>query len=397
MPVLGNCVARKRGAAGLRQHELAARVGISRQRLSVLESGRGVPSAAVAIGLAGALGCKVEDLFWFEDAKVAIVADVALAPSERDGRGSRQVGGLSRVAVGSIDGRWVAHRLSAPDATSYSTAADGLLREAAGSSTSGVGRINLLREKTSLHATLLCAGCAPAFALLAARSNAGTKGDRAVWLDRSSHEALDLLARRQIHIAGAHLYDEVTGEFNVPFVERRFVDRPMLVFNLARWEAGLVVAAGNPRGIKGIADLARDDVTFVRRQHGSAAQALVERLLRREGLPGAWAARGRVVASGHSEVARLIALGVADAGVALAAVASPLGLEFIPLSAERFDLVLPKELAGDGRVARLLEALASRSFRREMESLGGHVVRDAGKLMARTAAHSNTKTTTENA
>jgi molybdate-binding protein len=205
-----------------------------------------------------------------------------------------------------------------------------------------------------------------------------------VWLDRSSTAALDLLARGQIHVAGAHLYDEQTHEFNVPFVQRQLAGRPMLVINLARWDAGLVVAPGNPRRIRGVRDLARKDVAFIRRQPGSAAQQLVERLLRQAGLPASAAAREPLMANGHGEVARLVALGVADVGLAIAAVARPLGLDFIPLTEERFDLVLPKELAEDGRVARLLDTLSSRTFRREMESLGGHVVRDAGKLIADT-------------
>jgi molybdate-binding protein len=79
-----------------------------------------------------------------------------------------------------------------------------------------------------------------------------------------------------------------------------------------------------------------------------------------------------------------VGLGVADAGIALAAVARANGLGFIPLAEERFDLVLPRELAGDPRVERLLDELASRPFRREMESLGGHIARDAGKLIAET-------------
>ncbi|HLK93071.1 MAG TPA: substrate-binding domain-containing protein [Polyangia bacterium] len=379
-----NCVGRRRGAAGLRQQELAARVGISRQRLSTLESGRGVPSAALALRLAKALGCKVEELFWVEDERTPVVAEIA-ADSPPPASAVKQPAGTSRVALASIDGRWVAHRLSAPDASSYGTAAGGLLQEskrAAGDA----GRVVLLGDESSARATLLCAGCAPAFGVLAARASAGRAGDRVLWLDRSSTAALDLLARGQVHVAGAHLYDEQAREFNVPFIAQRLPGRAMLVFNLARWEAGLVVAPGNPRRIRGVRDLARKDVTFIRRQPGSAAQQLVERLLRDKGLPASLAAREPLMAGGHGEVARLVALGVADAGLAIAAVARPLGLDFIPLTEERFDLVLSKELADDGRVTRLLDTLASRMFRREMESLGGHVVRDAGKLIADTSS-----------
>jgi len=375
MAALGNGVGRKRAGAGLRQQELAERVGVSRQSLSMVEAGRSVPSAALALRLAAALGCKVEDLFWADDARTSIDTELA-ADDRRDG---------ARVTLASIDGRWVAHRLDPASAAAFLIAADGIVSGGAGRAGRAAGhqRVRLLGDEAAARSTLLCAGCAPAFGILAARASRGA-GDRVVWLERSSMASLDLLARGQVHVAGAHLYDEDAREFNVPFIRRRMPDRPMLVFNLARWEAGLVVAAGNPRRIRGVRDLARPDVAFARRQDGAAAQDLVERLLRREGLRPASLARRGLVAGEHAEVARLVALGAADVGIALATVARAHGLDFLPLAEERFDLVVAKELSSDARVVRLLETMGSRTFRREMESLGGHVTRDAGKLIAET-------------
>lgn len=102
----------------MRQQELAARVGISRQRLSMLESGRGVPSAALALRLAKALGYKVEELFWVEDERTPIVAEIAADPPENGAPRSKRAPGTSRVVLAAIDGRWVAHRLSSPDTSS---------------------------------------------------------------------------------------------------------------------------------------------------------------------------------------------------------------------------------------------------------------------------------------
>jgi molybdate-binding protein/DNA-binding XRE family transcriptional regulator len=380
MGVVGNCVRRKRAAAGLRQQELAARIGISRQSLSAVEAGASVPSAALALRLARALACKVEDLFWVDDAAAPIDAELA-APAAND----------TRVALASIDGRWVAHPLTDGGAGAFLTAADGVVtggRRKTSGKTGGTARVVLLGDGGAGAAgeALVCAGCAPAFAILAARASRGPAGDRILWLERSSAAALDLLARGQLHVAGAHLYDEEAGEFNVPFVRRRLPGRSMLVYNLARWEAGLVVAAGNPRRIRGVRDLARPGLSLVHRQPGSAAEELLARLLRRDGLAPPRPARGAraVIASGHMEVGRLVALGVADAGIALPAVARAHGLDFVPLAEERFDLIVGRELADDARVVRLLETLGSRAFRREMESLGGHQARDAGKLVAET-------------
>jgi len=396
---LGNRVARTRGAAGLRQQDLAALVGISRQSLSTLEAGRSVPSAALALRLAHALGCRVEDLFWIDGGRASVTVELASEDGEAGiGPGSGAPAGSgaarrlrgpgldagARVALVSIDGRWVAHPLANTDSAAYLTAADGILaRPARGRERSA--RVSWLADETSARRTLVCAGCAPAFGILAARASGAGSGERVLWLERSSTAALELLGRGQVQIAGAHLYDEESRDFNVPFVQRRLRDRAMLVVNLARWEAGILVAPGNPRRVRGVRDLARADVSFARRQPGSAAQDLLQRLARREGLPeDSWAPPGGVVARSHGEVARLVALGVADAGIALAATARAHGLDFIPLAEERFDLVLSKEVAADARAARLLDTLGSQAFRREMESLGGHIARDAGKLIAET-------------
>jgi putative molybdopterin biosynthesis protein len=161
----------------------------------------------------------------------------------------------------------------------------------------------------------------------------------------------------------------------------------MLIFNLARWQAGLVVAPGNPRRIRGVRDLARADVRFLPRPRGAAAQDLVERLLRREGLPAP--APLPLIARGHMDVARLVALGLADTGISLPEAARAHDLPFIPLGEERFDLIIAKEHAGDARIVRLLDLLTARSFRREIETLGGHVTRDSGRLMADTSAVSS--------
>jgi molybdate-binding protein/DNA-binding XRE family transcriptional regulator len=396
MGALGNCVGRRRAAAGLRQQDLAARAGVSRQSLSALEAGHSVPSAALALRLARELGCRVEDLFWTDDRHAPIHAELASddiarprALPRRRPPGDARVGLASRVVLASravlasINGRWVAHRLTADDPGALTTPADGALSGRAARGGRGA-RVTPFADLEGARETLLCAGCAPAGGILAARATAARTGDRVVWLDRSSGAALDLLARGQVHVAGAHLYDEDAHEFNVPFVRRRLPGRSMLIFNLARWQAGLVVAPGNPRRIRGVRDLARADVRFVSRPPGAAAQDLIERLLRCEGLSAA--APVPIVGRGHMDVARLVALGLGDAAVALPEAARAHGLAFIPLAEERFDLILAKEHANDARIVRLLDLLSARGFRREMETLGGHVTRDAGRLIADTSA-----------
>jgi molybdate-binding protein/transcriptional regulator with XRE-family HTH domain len=347
-----NDLRRRRELAGEAQHALAARAGISRQALSALEAGRAVPSVAVALRLARALGTRVEDLFALDDETL-----------EAEPAGCARTG---RVALGRVDGRWVAHFLAPEDVL---RAADGLVE---GAGPEGRVRVRPLAPVDELGRALLLAGCAPPLALLAERS-----GERATWIAEPSEAALDMLARGRVHVAGAHLLDEASGEFNVA-AARRIVGPQARVVTLARWEQGLVVAPGNPLGLRTVADLLRPGLRFAGREPGAGAHRLLERLARREGLPVP--APGGPVVRGHMEVAQAVALGAADAGIAIRAAALAWGQGFVPLAEERFDLVLRGD--PDPRLDRLLDALDGRPFRRELASLGGYGVEETGQQVA---------------
>lgn len=359
MSALVSRVAELRQQRGLRQQALAAAVGVSRQALSAIEAGRASPSTELALRLARALDCRVEDLFELDDDSVT--AEVAAGSPV-----------TPRVALASIDGRWVAHPLGLA-----ADAADGLVA----GGTRARRRVRLLAPVAALRDRLVVAGCAPALGLLAARAAAERGGSRITWLERSSADALALLARGQVHVAGVHLDD---GAGNAAAVGRGVPDRALRLFRLARWSAGLVVAAGNPRRIAGVRDLTCAGVRVARREPGTGAEALLARLAGAAGVgPRAIATTTR--AGSHLAVAQAVALGAADAGVAIESVARALGLGFVPLADEGFDLVVAADVAADPRVVRLLATLAGRPFRRELESLGGHRATESGDLVAEIA------------
>jgi molybdate-binding protein/DNA-binding XRE family transcriptional regulator len=359
-PRMRNGVSRRRKALGLTQEQLARRAQMSRQSLNAIELGRAVPSTSASLRLARVLESTVEELFWLDDSPTSISAELAEADHSPQGR----------AVVASIDGRWVAHRLPATDGLSVATPADAVF-------TSG-GRLRLLAQPQSASDNLLCAGCAPAMGILAGRATAAAAG-RVVWLDRPSTAALELLRRGQVHVAGAHLFDEATGECNLPDVRRLFPHRAMLVFNLVRWEAGILAAAGNPKRIKGAADLSREDLTLARRTSDSGAQRLLDRLVPNAGGRGP-------MATSHLDAARMVAMGLADASIAIESAARAFGLTFIPVAEERFDLIVPRELAQDPRIVRLLDITSTRVFRTDVGGLGGLVTRQSGSLIACTAA-----------
>ncbi|MCB9668115.1 MAG: helix-turn-helix domain-containing protein [Alphaproteobacteria bacterium] len=313
-------VRERRGALGLSQADLAGRIGISRQALAAVESGRSVPSTTVALGLARALGCAVEDLFGLLP---DVMRPVQVAPADR-------------VVLGCVDGRWVAHPAPAD------RPADGRVRP---------DGTELLADPEVLSERVLLAGCAPLLGLL-----------EASWLPTTSTAALQLLARGEVHVAGLHLASDAEGHAELA---RSAVEAPVVV-NVTRWQQGLVLAAGNPLGIRSAEDLRRPGLRVAHRPAGAGAQRVLERAFAGAPVPPG------PVAADHEEVARMVRWGVVDVGVAIEPVALAHGLPFLPLAEERFDLVVPGARLADPRIARLLERLSGLRFRADASGLPGY-------------------------
>lgn len=405
----------QREQAGLSQLALAERVGVSRQAVIAIEAGRQVPSTSLALQLARVLGCSVDDLFQLMPGE-GIEAAVAPVPGPGDDSPGAAPPGCRRVAMGRLRGRWVAHPL-ADDACS---AADGLVvsesggrgderarggrarggRPAAGWATGNraiagtaiAGRaiaskamIEPLAELADIERNVLVAGCAPLLGVLAQRAGLRYRDARMTWLPANSAHALALLDAGLVHVAGLHLVDGRSGEDNTRVLRERFAGRSMLVVNLTRWRQGFVVRHGNPLGIRVPGDLLRPGIRFAHREPGAGASALVGRLMAAAGDARAAVPPGPV-AAGHVEVAQLVRCGAADAGIAIESVALAAGLGFVPLSEERFDLVLPPELASQAPVARILELLGDRWFRAEAARIPGYDDSLSGQVTALGAA-----------
>ena len=372
---------------GIQQGDLAARVGISRQALSELEAGKACPSTAVALGLARALRCKVEDLFSLSEDSEPIRANWVCLDQPDRGEAAMSRQPSRRAALAFIADRWVAHPLTSNQPASMCTPADALVASPVREGSAGLSsplqiRLHPLRSRSELQENVLIAGCDPAIGLLCAWLGERDARFKLRWLYATSLSALGALARGEVHIAGAHLLDEASGEFNVPFVRPLSPDQSLLIVNLARWEEGFVVARGNPLGVGGVRDLLRGDVTFVNREEGSGARKLIDRLLRKESLDPESVRGFRRIAHGHVAVAQAVAVGAADAGIATRSAAAGLDLSFVPLSEERFDLAFPRQRVGDERTSRLIDALESRAFRRQLQSLEGYATAQSGQVVA---------------
>lgn len=348
---LASRVRERRAARGLSQSALAASCGLSRQSVHAIEAGRAVPAVDVALRMARALDCAVEVLFGEESIDASLLTEPV---------GDIESG---RVALAHIGGRWLSYPLRRE---SFCRSADAL----ASRRVRGKLEVEPLRSPAGARENVVMMGCAPALGVLAERLNAAAGPGRFLWVPGSSVGALEALARRQSHISGVHLVDAKTGEANVPDTRRSAPQRAFVLITLARWEAGWVVAPGNPKRIRGAGDLARKNLHLVARESGSGARRLLERELRRAELPLELARQAHLHETGHLEVAQAVHLGAADLGMATRDAAMAFGLSFLPLAEERFDLVVPSEAQSDPRLARLFDVLSAVSFRRELASLG---------------------------
>ena len=177
-------------------------------------------------------------------------------------------------------------------------------------------------------------------------------------------------------ISGAHLLDK-SGEYNAPFVRHLFPDRTMDLVTLAYRTQGLMLAPGNPKGVRSASDLTQTGLRFINRNPGSGTRLWLDRELERLGIPSEQIDGYEHVVNTHTECARAIAEGQADAALGLQASARQYNLDFIPLFEERYDLVLPREQ--EDALSPLLEHIQTAAFRRNLNTLTGYNTAHSGE------------------
>ncbi len=243
--------------------------------------------------------------------------------------------------------------------------------------------VELLRPPADLEGTIVATGSHDlALDLLASELHR-------VYPDRSLASAnvgslggLLALSRGEAHLAGCHLLDEETGEYNTPFVRRYLKGKPTVLVNLAHRVQGLMVKPGNPRSITALGDLVRDDIAFVNRQRGSGTRMLVDHLLNGEGIPPASIRGYEREEYTHLAVAANVAGGRADVGVGVLSAARAMGLDFVELGTEQYDLVIPAEFYGSSLLAPLLDLVRTAGFRQQIDALGGYDTGRTGEVQA---------------
>ncbi|RJQ42859.1 MAG: molybdopterin biosynthesis protein [Gaiellales bacterium] len=189
------------------------------------------------------------------------------------------------------------------------------------------------------------------------------------------------LKRGEAHLAGTHLMDEETGEYNLSFINRYLPDAKIRLINLAYREQGIMVRSGNPLGINSIEDIIARDAVFINRQKGSGTRILLDFKLKQKHIEPATMQGYEREEYSHMAVAAAVLDGAADAGLGILAAARALGLEFIPVATERYDLAIPGEFYRMPQIQALLEVMSGEGFREKLLSLGGYDTSRTGTLM----------------
>lgn len=193
---------------------------------------------------------------------------------------------------------------------------------------------------------------------------------------------LECLRRGQCHGAAAHLFDEATGEYNVPFLKDWDWEEPVVAVQVLKRWLGLAVAPGNPKGIHGLSFLSKEGVRFVNRQPGSGTRALLDYHLRQAGMETSRIQGYELSAYTHMSIAAAVKGGLADAGPTISTAARSLGLDFVPCISERLDFIFPKRFLNLYPLRALLAVMNSSSFRQSaMERFPDYDFNGAGQLV----------------
>jgi putative molybdopterin biosynthesis protein len=263
--------------------------------------------------------------------------------------------------------------------------ADGLMRIPSLSEGINAGEevdIELLRSIDEVEHAILCTGSHDlSIDVLGDELKRNFAGLKIAASNVGSLGGLFSLQRGETHIAGTHLLDAATGEYNVPDIKRSIPHVPVVLVHLVRREQGLLVRRGNPTGIEELKDLTRADVTFVNRQPGSGTRVLLDYQLQQSKLdPRAIRGYEREEFT-HMAVAIAVASQLADVGLGVKSAAQALGLDFIPVGEEQYELLFLRSFFDADHGAKLLQTIRSADFRKAVEALGGYDARASGEIV----------------
>jgi putative molybdopterin biosynthesis protein len=297
-----------------------------------------------------------------------------------------------RVAVGKVGDKLLAAPLSRGAGVITSLVqADGLALIPSGVQGMDAGeqvKVHLYRSRSEIERTIFCIGSHDLTLDLMAQFLA-EHDRRLASANVGSQGGLVALRRGEAHLAGSHLLNPETGEYNISYIRQYMPNIPVKVIALVGRDQGLIVKKGNPKGVKSLGDLTLPkagaepsrSIQFVNRQRGAGTRVLLDYHLNLMGIPVDSILGYTQEEYTHLGVAAAVASGRADCGLGIAAAAQALDLDFVPLFQERYDLVIPKDHAESNLLAPLFELIAGSEFRSSVSKLTGYDISVMGKII----------------
>jgi len=290
-----------------------------------------------------------------------------------------------RVAVGQIGNKTLAVPLARGAGVITSIVrADGIVILPRGTPGLPAGadiEVHLYRSKREIAQTILAIGSHD-MTLDVITQFLMEKGCRLVSANVGSQAGLIALKRGECHLAGSHLLDPKTGEYNLMAIQQYLPGLPLVVIALVGRIQGLIVPSGNPKKIFTLNDLVRSDVSFINRQRGAGTRLLLDYHLQQIGVAPQAVQGYNQEEFTHLAVAAAVVSGRADVGLGIAAAAKALDLDFVPLFQERYDLIIPQEFYSQPLMAPLLDLLSDKRFKNVVAQMPGYDVSPMGQIIA---------------
>lgn len=367
--MMGNDLQGAREARGLSREQLARIIGVTRQSIALIETGRMCPSTLVALRLAKALDKRMEDLFWEDDSQAG-EEGITIYPEPF----AQSQSTCRRAYLTTIAGKPVA-RSQDPGSALHGPPAHAVMQVAARTAAEAPAHtLKPIYQASSRPTSVFVSGCDVGLSILTQHVATQSHHTQGVWFNVTNQRALFDLRNGGCHIAAVHLPPSKA-------LTELALDLPITAFHFATAELGWIVARGNPLGFRDAQVLQDGRTRLVNRPLGAGARHLLDDELQRAGVDPAAVSGYAFEVAGHLDVADAIGKGFADVGIGHAGAAALYGLDFLPVRSEQCSLLIRTDALASDPVQALLQALHSDRFRTELTAVGPYDMAKAGTVM----------------
>jgi putative molybdopterin biosynthesis protein len=291
-----------------------------------------------------------------------------------------------RVKLGKVGNKLIATPLTRGAGVVMSLVrADGILaipQNSEGVDAGEAVNVRLLKDLEDIENTIVCIGSHdPVIDLLANEIHYQNQKLHLASAHVGSMGGIMALLRGETHIAGVHLLDEVTGEYNISYIKKYLGNKRIALIKLVSRIQGFMVKKGNPKGIRDFSDLAGKRVSFVNRQKGSGTRLLLDYKLKEEGIDPAGISGYQREEFTHMSVAAAVAFSNIDTGLGVYSAACALGLDFVPVCNEEYDLAVPVDFLEEPNIELMLETIKEDAFKEKVRDMGGYSLDRTGEIV----------------